>query len=521
MKRISLATILPLLSAILVLAGRHDTQAQGTATLTTLYIFTGGTGSDGACPNALVQGPDGSFYGTAASGGTGGYGTVFKIAPDGTFMTLYSFTGGDDGAQPTAGLTLGRDGNFYGTTAGTIANMVFPAIVLPIPTPPSTGNLYGTVFQITPAGTLTTLHTFTGGDDGGLVFNGLTAGPDGNFYGTTNSGGAVGDYGTVFQITPGGTFTTLYSFPDGGIYGGDPGALALGSDGFLYGTTNNSVFKITPGGTFTTLYSVSDDGYDGPFGSLVQGSDGNFYGVTSPSSGGTVFQFTPAGALTTLHTFSGPDGSAPEGPLALGRDGNLYGATQVGGPGYQASTGYGGDGTLFQITPAGALTTLYDFDGAFFPSPGVLAQGSDGSFYGTTQDGGAYGAGTIFRLTVTAHPAFFTGQTPVGNGVYYLAFPDGSPFGFYSFLDEVNYLFHFDLGYEYVFDANDGQDGVYLYDFASRSFFYTSPTFPFPYLYDFKLGTVLYYYPDTNNLGRYTSNPRAFYNFATGQIITK
>jgi len=93
-------------------------------------------------------------------------------------------------------------------------------------------------------------------------------------------------------------------------------------------------------------------------------------------------------------------------------------------------------------------------------------------------------------------------------------------FGYYSYLTDPHWIYHFDMGYEYWFDANDGQSGIYFYDFASNHFFYTSPSFPFPYLYDFSLNTVLYYYPDTNNPGHYTTNPRYFYNFATGQIIT-
>ncbi len=119
-------------------------------------------------------------------------------------------------------------------------------------------------------------------------------------------------------------------------------------------------------------------------------------------------------------------------------------------------------------------------------------------------------------------PAFFNGETALTNGVDYLAFLNGNYFGYYSFLSDPRYLYHFDLGYEYVFDADDGKSGVYLYDFASSTFFYTSPTFPFPYLYDFSLNTVLYYYPDPSNAGHYNTNgTRFFYNFATGKIITK
>ncbi len=125
-------------------------------------------------------------------------------------------------------------------------------------------------------------------------------------------------------------------------------------------------------------------------------------------------------------------------------------------------------------------------------------------------------------VIVQKRPAFFTGETALANGVYFLQFANGNSFSYYTFLTDPDYIYHFDLGYEYVFDANDGKDGVYLYDFASKTFFYTSPTFPFPYLYDFTLNTVLYYYPDPNNAGRYdTDGVRYFYDFATRKIISK
>lgn len=118
------------------------------------------------------------------------------------------------------------------------------------------------------------------------------------------------------------------------------------------------------------------------------------------------------------------------------------------------------------------------------------------------------------------HSSFFVGEVMLANGVRYLAFPNGNIFGYYTALLQNNYLYHFDLGYEYVFDAADGKGGVYLYDFASHGFFYTSPTFPFPYLYDFNRGSTVYYYPDPNNIGRYNTNGvRYFYNFGTGEIV--
>ena len=188
-----------------------------------------------------------------------------------------------------------------------------------------------------------------------------------------------------------------------------------------------------------------------------------------------MFQLTPAGALTTLYTFTGGnDGSQPYAGLIQGNDGSLYGETSAGGA--------SGNGTVFKLTTAGALTTLYSFsesDGAQ-PQSG-LVQAGDGSFYGTTSAGGTNGAGTVFKLSVTAASStFFAGEVPVGGGVYFLDLPTGNPFGYYSYLSDPRYLYHFDFGWEYVFDANDGKSGVYLYDFASDDFFYTSPDVPLP-----------------------------------------
>ena len=313
--------------------------------------------------------------------------------------------------------------------------------------------------------TLTTLHQFSALDSNG-------ENSDGNFYGTTSSGGTSGD-GTVFMLTPAGVLTTLYSF-----------------DGAAHGAT--------------------------PYAALIQATDGNFYGVThngGANGAGTVFQITSTGVFTTLHTFDVSDGSTPRAALVQGQDGNLYGSTEAGGA--------AGDGTLFEITPAGVLTTLYSFSGSDGADPeGAMTQGADGTFYGTTAAGGANNNGTVFRLTV--YPGFFTGQTALGSGVYYLAFPNGDYFGYYSYLTDPHYLYHFDLGYEYVFDAADGKGGVYLYDFKSQHFFYSSPAFPFPYLYDFSLNTVLYYYPDPSNPGHYnTDGYRFFYRFDNGQIIVQ
>lgn len=254
--------------------------------------------------------------------------------------------------------------------------------------------------------TLNTLHSFTGGSDGGQPQAALVQGSDSNLYGTTFAGGTL-NTGTVFVITAEGTLTTLYSFT-GGLYGAQPqGALAQGIDGNFYGTTvagglslsnAGTVFSINSLGTLTTLYRFSG-GSDGaqPRGALIQGTDTNFYGTTSAGGTnnlGTVFKMTPLGALTTLWQFGGTntgDGSEPLAGLIQGTNGNFYGTTYGGG--------IFGAGTVFTITSSGTLTILYPFtggsDGANPAAGLVLVSGTH--FYGTTF-GGGNGTGTVFKV---------------------------------------------------------------------------------------------------------------------------
>jgi uncharacterized repeat protein (TIGR03803 family) len=350
-----------------------------------LYSFSGG--NDGANPNGLMQSTNGIFYGTTQNGGSNTVGTVFQMT-NGLVSNLYSFTGDADGANPFTPLAQGPDGNFYGTTfqGGDDGN--------------------GTIFNIAPEGGLTTLVTFdiTNGD---LPFAGLTLGTDGNFYGTTYQGGASGS-GTAFRTTTNGVFTTLYSFTNGNDGGYVAAGLIQGADGNFYGATRKggvyaegAVFELSTNGTVTTLFSLDDTNGAFPSAGLAQDVAGNFYGVASQGGAygnGTVFKITATGQLTNLYSFTGGnDGANPQAALLLGPDGNFYGTT--------ANGGTNGDGTVFVVSPDGILTPLIEFNGLNGANPqAALIRGNDGYLYGATQNGGVAGAGGIFRLAIDSKP---------------------------------------------------------------------------------------------------------------------
>jgi len=344
---------------------------------TSLYSF-GSSTNDGANPYAgLVQGSDGNFYGTTYYGGTNDNGTVFRISPSGSETVLYQFgpsTQGIDnasggslsyaagGANPAAGLVQGSDSNFYGTTS-------------------TGGNCYncGTVFRISPSGAYTNLYFFgSSTNDGAYPLAGLVQGSDGNFYGTTYYGG-TNYVGTVFRISPSGSETVLYQFGGSPTDGYGPQAgLVQGSDGNFYGTTYyggtnyvGTVFQISPSGAYTNLYSFGSsptDGYN-PQAGLVQGSDGNFYGTTSQGGTnfdlnslaydfGTIFRISPSGVYTSLFSFdSEPNGEVdPVAGLVQGSDGSFYGTTSGGGPQGGPGGVFQGDGYLGTIFKLSVLT---------------------------------------------------------------------------------------------------------------------------------------------------------------------
>jgi uncharacterized repeat protein (TIGR03803 family) len=422
-------------SAVLLALATLPAHAQ----LTELYAFqynaaTTSNYPDGANPMAeLIQGADGNYYTTTNIGGSGtcpgdvedqipGCGAVVKITPAGKLSVFYSFpydastSTAPNGWFPQAGLVQGKDGNFYGVTTegGTGGTSCAGTTGL---------SGCGTVFKLTKSGTLTVLHSFCGGGgcgSGSLTVDGaeptgrLIFGANGDLYGTTQEGGLYNGFynqGTIFRISTSGAYTILHLFsgPFGTTGdGANPAAgLILGSDGNFYGTTTaggsggedegeGTVFKMTPAGTVTILHSfVGSDGAgtDGsyPKGALVEASDGNLYG-TCYSGGangtGTAFRISMKGVFTKIYDFpaqaaTGSIGDFPRAGFIQASDGNLYGTAWEGGP--------FNDGTIYQLTLAGAGTLEASFDGSTtgFSPYGAVVQGSDGRLYATLQyDGG-------------------------------------------------------------------------------------------------------------------------------------
>lgn len=364
-------------------------------TFTVLYTFTSTT--DGEQPDAsLLQDAAGNLYGTTQYGGTnGGFGTVFKLDTTGKESVLLSFAGSPDAEDPYSGLTRDKAGNLYGTTlyGGTQGG-------------------FGTVFKLHPNGMEIILHSFAGTPDGDDPRSILVRDADGNLYGTTQYGGTMGGFGTIFKLDTKGKLTLLHSFagtPDGE----DPYAgLLRDKAGNLYGSTQyggtgggyGTVFKLNAKGKLTLLHSFTGtpDGVN-PLAGLLRDAAGSLYGTTqyggTGGGFGTVFKLNAKGKLTLLHSFTGmPDGQNPYSRLIRDTAGNLYGTTFYGG-----TSGYG---TVFKLDTAGKLTILHSFndspDGAH-PIAGLILDKA-GNLYGTTSDGGDLscgfsGCGTVFKLT--------------------------------------------------------------------------------------------------------------------------
>jgi uncharacterized repeat protein (TIGR03803 family) len=357
-------------------------------TFSVLYNF-GSHSADPLSPQVsgiIAQGRDGNLYSTTPLGGSssncsGGCGTVFKITPAGKLTVLHSFDG-PHGAIATGGLTLAKDGNFWGTTAG------------------GGDFLVGTAFKITPHGKLTVLHIFG--------YEQVPQAPpiqakDGNFYGTAEFGGH-GLVGDVYNLTPSGHVTPIYQFHQPKEAYEPIAPLLQAADGSFYGTTSGGgsgapygeVFKVSSEGKLTAVYIFR--GTDGAhlYAPVIQGNDGNLYGTTvfgGTSDNGVVFKVSPAGKFTVLHKFNGSDGANPYAALVQATNGNFYGVASSGGS--------HNSGTIYRITSSGKFTVLHNFDGAHGATPTVtLLQSTSGMLYGDTQSGGSHGSGVFYSLDI-------------------------------------------------------------------------------------------------------------------------
>jgi uncharacterized repeat protein (TIGR03803 family) len=448
------------LAAVLMLAAIATTLAAPSARaqqLTTLATFDVTNGFGPVAP--LVQGNNGKLYGsTNENYGSGYFGSLFDFTTSGTLTSFGDFCASGagqcaNGGDQLAGLVQAANGKFYGTNAsgGDYSEDGYGG---------------GTIFEVTPSGTLTVLHTFcqslNGGGfcaDGSIPTGGLLLASNGDLYGTTSFGGAF-DGGTVFKITTEGVLTTLYNFCPGDCGDDEPSdadgfypaaGLIQATDGALYGTTTAGgvnrgnqinggvIFKMTLAGKLTVLYAFCAqtncaDGLN-PTAVLVQASNGNIYGTTlleGANGHGTIFEFTTAGKFkfTTLYSFcslsncsDGSQGASATAlsPMIQGTDGNLYGTTPSGGntTSGENSNGYG---TIFQMTPSGGFKTIYTFctvsncpDGGY--PVGGLIQDTNGNFYGTTVGAGTVGAGagTVFSLSMGLGP--FVKTRPISGKV--------------------------------------------------------------------------------------------------------
>ena len=382
-----------------------------------LYAFQGGPSDAGSSRGGLTVGADGNLYGTGIDGGPNNYGAVFVSTPSGAESVLHFMNGMSDGSDShRAGLVLDSDGNFLGLngTGGDATN--------------TGGN--GTLFQVTPDGNFSVISAFT--DGGGQGLGTLIPNSSGSYY------GLLGGYSTIEEVTESGALTPIYTFTT--AQGGGPNnPLVIGPDGNLYGTTYNggknntgTIFQVTPSGSYKLLYSftqaydnnpnhksyfINMDGQN-PMTGLVVGPDGQLYGST-PNGGvndeGTLFKITTAGKFTLLYANgnSNGDSGAYAEPMILGSDGNLYGTGTV-------DTSNSG-GTVFQLTSSGVCTILHTFQPIAASSPYVNVDGavpesplveSSGILYGVTSLAGPYTEGTLFSLIVPSLKGISLGLSP-------------------------------------------------------------------------------------------------------------
>ena len=518
------AAALPLLSA-----GVARAQSPGTQDTT----FADGTPANGPF-NALVLQANGQVLvgGSFTTFRNASRNCIARLNTDGSLDSLspgLAFSGYNGAAPTVQALAVQEDGKILAAGSFTVLAQSGGGGVVRLNTDGSLdatfnvgtgvvddGGIVGTAYALTvlPGGQILVggaFVTFNGVSTAGLVR--LNA--DGSVDATFNPGGA-------------GIAANAYGQDVRSVVAPGDGTIVIGGHFSAYdGQAAGSVARLNADGTPDPTFNVGegvDDG--GAFAVAVQGDGkvlvGGGYNDFDGLDTNHLVRLNTDGSLDTGYDVTGgslfigevdallvqPDGSALAGGVFLSQ-GGLINSPHNG---------------LALFLPDGSQDTSFD-SGSNSQQVVALALQSNGKAVAASNPYQLVGSATgdVFRYDdFTATPAFFDGETALGNGVYYLTFPSGNYFGYYSFLTDPAYIYHFDLGYEYVFDANDGNAGVYFYDFLSNDFFYTSPGFPFPYLYDFGLQSTVYYYPDPNDPGHYNTNRvRYFYVFTTGQIISK
>lgn len=395
-------------------------------TPTLLHTFMQTT--DACVPEGnIVQGRDGNMYGSGTSCGGNGTGAIYKISPAGAESVFFSFP-----QQWTfcgnSGLTLGSDGNFYGTCIrGNPATAI------------------GTIFRLTPAGVFTDLHDFTGvNGDSSPVYPPIQA-VDGNFYGVT--GNEVQVCGSIYKMTPAGVYTNLHAFSGSDCHSSN---LVQASDGNLYGTLAQCavvqgagcVYKISTAGVFKEIHDFAFTTGQAPCTGLIQGKDGKLYGATNQGAlngNGNIYKMTTAGVATDFHDFTNATDAScvnnvgPPVNLLQVTDGSFYGVNPAYGP--------IGNGSIYKQTAAGVFTSFQ------FPNPPVdgalpsstLIQNTNGLLYGTTPGGGGGGGpcpnicqGTFFSVAtgdaafVSLEPTQKTGFVGASVGIFGQGFSGAS-----------------------------------------------------------------------------------------------
>ncbi len=413
--RISPAAVLASIALLFVFAGALPAQAQ---TPTVLHDFTNNL-TDACFPEGtIVQGRDGNMYGIGVDGGfngcgANGYGAVYKISPAGVESVFFNFPTGAGNCR--SGLTLGSDGNFYGTCI--IGNA---------------GNGTGYIYRLTPAGVFTDLHDFPLGDQ--PSFPPIQA-SDGNFYGVVP--------GSVYKMTPAGVFTTTHTFVSPDVQ--PLSNLFQASDGNLYGTitlcglsgNRGCVYKVSTGGTYKNIYGFADVTGSFSCSGVIQGKDGKLYGATGfggANGNGNLYKVTTAGVHTGLHDFNNAtdggcnSGSFPVVNLTQVTDGSLYGVNYAGGPGC---------GSIYKLTSANVFTAFLmpvdNSDGCQLYS--ALIQNTNGLVYGTAGSGGGTlncCQGTFFSVAtgdvpfVNLEPTERTGNVGAKVGMFGQGFSSAS-----------------------------------------------------------------------------------------------